>query len=447
MPNQYPPVVVPQRKPKGGSGPPSTNAALAALARKYPFYGQWITSGLIQNAAKAWGVDPVELAATVIFEGGKPNPGANPQGAVGLAQIVDRAVRQNLNPTAYKAFVAQYGADITPQKAADPVFALNYMAWRMAGSRNTYGSLNAWYSSPGYNPNFTGDSRGKGPTAILNDANVGRYQANIPQTPTQQAGTTATKQTAKQGIVYPWAVLNKNGSVSFVASVTPPKGTITDASGASYTQDDYSKAARGLDNSFYLPFTGARATPASVVSYIRNPISDYELTQRLLDPKRNPRIFKSPVWQTRAADYESVYKGIFGNDTVPARTLILHAIGHNLSQAGFTQELRQRPDYEQSEEFKGMTAQFRTGYQQIYGTPDAAGEQKIVQAAKAGWNGDQWTQFLRAQPEYTASGEFQKNVYSLFSRLGFQTPGSAAPLASAGPVAPTPTPSLTATGS
>jgi hypothetical protein len=45
-------------------------------------------------------------------------------------------------------------------------------------------------------------------------------------------------------------------------------------------------------------------------------------------------------------------------------------------------ELRKLPQYEQSEEFKANTAQFRSGYQQIYGTPDAAGEQKITEAAR-----------------------------------------------------------------
>jgi hypothetical protein len=110
-------------------------------------------------------------------------------------------------------------------------------------------------------------------------------------------------------------------------------------------------------------------------------------------------------------------------------------------------ELRKLPQYEQSEEFKANTAQFRSGYQQIYGTPDAAGEQKITEAARAGWNGDQWMKFLRNQPEYKTSGEFQRNVYSLMANLGFTTPGVTAPLAAHGPQAPTPAPSPTATGS
>lgn len=450
MANKYPPITIPPRTPKKGSGPPSTNSTLAALAKQYPYYGQWIKSGLIQNAAKEWGVDPAELAATMIFESGKPTTVENPKGAVGLAQIVDRAVRQNLNPTAYKAFVAQYGSEITPQKAADPVFALNYMAWRMAGSRNKYGSLDSWYSSPGYNPGFTGDSRGAGPSAILNAAHVGTYQATIPQTPTQQAGTDVTKQDAKAGIVSPWATITKKGGVAFVLSVEPPANVIKDASGAAYTQDDYQKLAVQLDN-LYMPYTGVRATPKQVVSYIKNPVSTYQLQQSLADPTKNPRIFKSPIWQTHASDYVAVYKLIYGNDAVPTRSLILHAITHNLSQAGFQEQLRQMPQYENSEEFKGAVAQFQSGYEQIYGKPDSVGQQKIKEAAKAGWNGDQWLQFLRDQPEYTASGEFQRNVYSLFDKLGLHPQPGTAPTALAGtnfgPMAPTPAPNPNATGS
>lgn len=413
--NPFPPITIPPRQRKS-TGPPSQKAALASIAKQYPVVGQWIRSGLVENAAKAWGADPVEVAAVLAWEGGHADATPNAAGAVGPAQIVDRAVNKQLNPNAYASFVAQYGADITPQKAADPVFSIEYLAWRLAGSRNQYGSLDDWYSH-NYNPGFTGDARGQGPQAVYKTSGVPTYQATIPQTPTQQAAGTATSQQARQGIEYPWAVVGKNGGLSFVRSVAPPKGTVHDALGLPVTEQTWATTQNALDN-VYMPWTGVRATPTQVAAYIRNPISNYQLQQNLSDPKQNPRIFKSPIWLTHAPEYEAVYKSIYGNDAVPPRRTTLYAVVHNLSETGYQQFLRNQPGYEQSEEFQANKATFRTGYESIYGEPDAAGEQKIAEAARQGMNADQWMQYLRSQPEYTASGEFQRNIYDLFSRMG-----------------------------
>lgn len=420
------------------------------MAKKYPTVGQWIRSGLIENAATAWGVNPVELAAVLVREGGQATTKPNSKGAIGPAQIVDTTVRKDLNPSAYQAFTAQFAPNgtLSPQQKADPVTAINYMAWRMAGTRGQYPTLDAWYASPGYNPGYTGP----GPSTFIKGAGVGGYQTHEAQTPTQKAATTATNAAAKAGIVSPWAVLTKNGTVKFVAATAPPKGTITDSAGNAYTQTDYQSVARSLDT-LYLAYTGVRASAKAITNYVKAPVSDYEITQRLSNPKLNPRFYKSPVWTTHAPEYEAVYKSIYGNNAVPDKAALTYGVVHSLTQTAFQQYLRDKPGYEKTEEFKANAAQFRSGYQAIYGNPDPVGEQKISQAVRAGWNGDQWTQFLRAQPEYTASGEFQRNVYSLFSKIGLVqgAPGAAsAPqtaLAAPAPAAPTPAPSLTATGS
>lgn len=444
-----PKIIVPPA-PAKHTGPPSTTAALAAMAKKYPTVGTWIKSGLIENAALAWGMNPVEVAAVLVREGGQATTQANSRGAVGPAQIVDTTVRRDLNPTGYQAFAAQYAPDgkITAAMKADPVFAINYLAWRMAGSRADYPSLDAWYASPGYNPGYTGP----GPSTLIKGAGVGTYQVNLPQTPTQKAGTTVTATNARAGVVSPWAVLTNHGTVKFVSATSPPKGTITDAAGNPYTQQNYSTVARSLDT-LYLAYSGVRASAKSVANYLKAPVSDYEITQRLSNPDLNPRFYKSPVWTTHAPEYESVYKSIFGNDAKPDKAALTYGVVHSLTQTAFQQYLRDQPGYEKTEEFKANAAQFRSGYQAIYGNPDPAGEGKIAEAVKKGWNGDQWTQYLRAQPEYTASGEFQRNVYSLFTRMGLVqgAPGaSSAPqtgLAAAGPMAATPALSPTATGS
>src|SRR3990167_7641078 len=132
---KQPPVIVLRPDPKKPGGPPGSKATLdAPLAlpggKPYrPYIGQ------IKLAATNWGADPVEILATLIWEGGRANETPNASGAIGLAQIVDRAVRQDLNPTQYGRFTATFGSEITPEKAADPAFAVNYLAWRMAGRR------------------------------------------------------------------------------------------------------------------------------------------------------------------------------------------------------------------------------------------------------------------------------------------------------------------------
>lgn len=208
-----------------------------------------------------------------------------------------------------------------------------------------------------------------------------------------------------------------------------PKGLIPGATGGGVTAQDATnintgtqamQGARQMLDPIYLAYTGRPASNAQIRQYLRNPISTYQLTNALSDPKRNPRFYNSPIWKTNYPSYEEIWKNIYGPDSKPDRNAVRYAIVHNLG-ASFAQRLRDRPDYNTSQEYKGLEAQYGSQYSSIYGAPDPNAKAKIDMAIRKGWNGDQWKQFLRAQPEWQGSGEFQKMAMGLANSLGFES--------------------------
>ena len=422
----------PPPKPPVTSGkqPPAFVAFVNKYGKQYPGLRKWAPT-ILQYAKEAH-IDPLYFASVILTESGaNENTHDSSAGAIGLGQImplhIGEAVPWNAN------------ARVTQADLRNPVFNLRWSAYYLARQVGNYGYAGAY--SQGYNPGYVGPD----PLARLPKG----YLAGVssPQTSGAPGAGTPTGPAATPS-KDPWVVVTGKGGLKFVTSTTAPKNVLRDAAGEAITRSQFVQVKNSLD-SLYLPYTGRQASVNAVARYLRAPVSDYQLQLELANPKSNPNIYKSPIWSTHAPDYEATYRGIYGNDAKPPKAVILAAIAHNLSQTGFQDQLRQRSDYKNSEEYKGMAAQFRSGYESVYGTPDQIGEQNIDQAVRKGWNGDQWMQWLRSQPEYTSSGEFQKNVIDLFNKLGF-TQGKtnvAAPLTSFGPQAPTPDVSLTATGS
>lgn len=425
---------------KKSAQPPAFIAFVNKWSKKYPGLKQWAPQ--ILQYAKEVNIDPVYFASVILTESGAnqniPNSKA---GAIGIAQIMPLHIGESVD------WDPSGRTKVTAQDLKNPVFALRYAAYHLRHDIGNYGYAGAY--SQGYNPGWTPASGGTDPLSRIPKGYLpGVSTPGVSGAPGagQPTGPAATP--SKD----PWVVVTSKGILKTVQAPTAPKNAVTDATGAAYTLSEWQRVQSGLD-SIYLAYTGVRASAKAVAGYIKNPVSDYQIQQRLSNPSNNPRFYKSPIWLTHAPSYEAVYKGIFGNDANPnskqARQWITYGVTHNLDQTAFQQYLRDQPNYSSSEEYKGNAAQFRAGYEQIYGTPDATGEQHIDLAVRKGWNGDQWLQYLRSQPEYTASGEFQKNVYDLFNRLGF-IPGAPAPGTAGtnfGPMAPTPAPNPAATGS
>jgi hypothetical protein len=220
----------------------------------------------------------------------------------------------------------------------------------------------------------------------------------------------------------------------------PPGGTPSEATGPN-TSSQIQQAIRAHYDPIYLAYAGRRMNQKEVNALAGKPMSDFELESRLMDPKKNPRFFKSPIWLSRSQEYFSAWQGIFGPGSemnATARKAISHAILRNWSSSAFENYIRNQPFYNQSEEYKGLFSQYSGQYQQIYGAPDENAVSQIQMAVKKGWNGDQWTQYLRSQPEWKSSGEYKKMAAGLVNALGFLPQGGGQTVLQQGQAAPTP---------
>ena len=181
-------------------------------------------------------------------------------------------------------------------------------------------------------------------------------------------------------------------------------------------------------NDLYLSFTGKKATAQQVAHILTSGMSSYQIKVQLSKTKG---FIGSPVWRQNAPGYQSVWDQMYGPEGRPDDKEIRYAIVNNLGGEGFAQRLRQRPDYVKSNEFKQNEATLSTVYTRIYGVPGADGENVVKTATINGWNQDQFASYLRAQPQYTNSEEFQSKALNFATALGMvagglptMTPGS-----------------------
>jgi hypothetical protein len=107
-------------------GPPSTPAALKLMSEKYPNFKQYLDK--IKAAAKLYGADPVELYSVLVALGSRGDPAyQDKSGGLGLARISWSTVEKEMNPASYASFVKKWGNQAR-QRAAQPLFAINYLA-------------------------------------------------------------------------------------------------------------------------------------------------------------------------------------------------------------------------------------------------------------------------------------------------------------------------------
>ena len=164
-------------------------------------------------------------------------------------------------------------------------------------------------------------------------------------------------------------------------------------------------------------YTGRPATAAQARRVIGLGWSNYHLQVWLSGQKS---FVGSPVWKTNAPSYNAIYQSIFGGNRKASRKDIAYAIIHNLGSTGFEGYLRNTKDYLTSTEFKNNVASMQNVYQSIFGTAtDPEAMHAIKSATLAGWSTDQFAKYLRTQPEYQHSDEFQNNMNALAANFGF----------------------------
>lgn len=163
-------------------------------------------------------------------------------------------------------------------------------------------------------------------------------------------------------------------------------------------------------------YSGRPATKAQAQRVIALGWSNYHL-QVWLSGQRS--FVNSPVWKTNAPSYNAVYNNIMGGGRKAPKKWIAYAIIHNLGSTGFEQYIRTSKEYTTSTEFKNNVASMQNVYQSIYGAVDPDALHAIKSATLAGWSSDQFAKYLRSQPQYQQSDEFQSNMNKLADAFGF----------------------------
>lgn len=397
--------------PKKGAGPPSADARAAELFKKFPGWKKhW---GNIRNAAYRYKVDPIELLSLLLFENPRQVKTKNSAGALGLAQIVDANVRRDLNPTQYDTFIAEWANGdprITDDMKRNDAFAIAYAAWRMGGSRGKYASLDEWYRSPGYNPGFTGDSRGPGPSIY-----TGKYQPSVPQTPAQTAASSVDVAGAKDALTASWAVRTKDG-VRFVNAPEPPKGTIK-WFGQPVDQAGFLRAKQHY-NDTYQAYVGKNAPDSAIAHILNSGLSDYALANRL---SKSPNFRSGTVYKSRAGGIIQYAKGLFGEQWKPDADLVRQAIVQNWDEGTLVSKLRARPEFLKGPEFKKGEAGLLSVHQSIMGNPDEQARIGIKEAVLGGWSADQYAAYLRGHQSYKYSPELQTKQLAFAEAMGLIT--------------------------
>jgi hypothetical protein len=166
-------------------------------------------------------------------------------------------------------------------------------------------------------------------------------------------------------------------------------------------------------NEIYQAYAGRNATQKEARVLISNGVSRTTLALHLA---KQPAFFKSPIWKSKSDALLGAARTI--GVKIP-KQFIARAIANNWDEANFTEKLRKLPQYLQSNEFQTTTAGLTNAYKSLYGHPDVEWAKEIQRAALGRWTPEQWQKYLRAQPNYRNSTEYQSNLQSLQAQLGF----------------------------
>lgn len=189
----------------------------------------------------------------------------------------------------------------------------------------------------------------------------------------------------------------------------------------------------GYYNDIYQAYAGRNASRKEAFALIRNGITATTLAKHLA---KQPAFFKSPIWKQQADKYYGPARNM---GMQVDRKFVAQAIANNWDPYVFQEKLRQRPGYLKSNEFRTVEAGMKNAFTALYGEPDAEWGAVIKRAVLGRWTEDQWKSYLRQQPGYRNSTEYQETMGSIRSLLGYTSPlKTEAPIAGANPAPPPP---------
>jgi hypothetical protein len=418
-PRQGPPTgrgpAGPSSAPGGITLPPPKDKKAQARQAAYRNYinahkGLRPWAGQIWRWANYYGVDPVYYAALIQFESkGKHAGVVSSAGAVGVAQIHRATWIGQAVPWAP-------GRSITEADLQNAAFNLRLGAWIFGRAYREYGSYEQAYAGGGplaYNNKY----RGPSPFRTVPKDYVPIGGGPSPQEAAERSVETAA---ARAAITDPWVTIDQKGRVKLVYSLEPPKNVVRfgGKNGPAITQSQFFAEWKNRLDPIFLSYTGKRATAKQAAGILARGVSEYELQIQLA---KTPAFFNSPIWKHTAPGYKALFRKMFGEDAYNPkehRALISYAILHNLDGEGFATYLRQQPAYLKSNEFRQGVVGFTQVYANIYGTPDQNGLVTIQEAVRSGWSPEQFAGYLRQQPNYKFSSEYQARALNFLERLG-----------------------------
>lgn len=315
-----------------------------------------------------------------------------------------------ITPTQLAAvlYVQSGGAGLNRQAVRGAAFQLGQYA-AATGSNDIDAIWRAVYSPSGSFPrNYISRNLPKGyPAAVV-----------AGETPKEQVQQSVYKSQLRA------ALLGKNVNDPFVIGINN-KGFVTSFNAKKSIMYDGQalrlsdvQGVRNSIESLYVSYTGGRPSNRQVFQYIQKGWSPYTLTVAL---SKGKNFTKSPIWKSQAPAYRDAAKELLAPGETMPTNLVRSAIINNWSQQTFQSVLRAQPNYIKSNEFKGNTATMLNVHQSIMGVPNKGSLNSIKQATLAGWQPDQYAAWLRSQPQYVQSPEYQTKALSFLSALGLIT--------------------------
>ncbi len=414
----------PPPAPKKTSAKLTPTGAFQSMLNRFPAWKRYAQQIAFQ--AKQYSMDPAQLMAVLVYEGqsADPNKRNTQSGALGLAQIKD-VNRSKLNQSGHPFVSDPGGTTISDAQKRDPNYAIEYVAWRISGQMQTGKSLDQAYKTYVGGPSYTGEippeSIGTSPENVIQGTVSKKYpnQTYVPppsQTPGGQAGKDLANKLATQTLrplTDPWVVMKADGTVKYDTSPTPPKNVLK-AGGLPVPRSYYLDQSKTMSDDF-MAYSGRPPTPGQVAMVIQKNWGTFQLRQWLTE---RPSFVGSPTWQHVAPTYQAAWANLMGDNSKPPTKLIQTAAANNWDTTTFQYEARKSPAYVSSANFQNDQAGFEQSYARIYGTPDNNAKNAAAQAALSGWSDTQWTAWLRSQPAYQHSAEYQAQVLQIMDKLG-----------------------------
>lgn len=415
----------PKKKDGSPFGKPPKYVPPAGKASARVKFVKWATAHQIDatTAGDIWYwhtqykyVDPYLWSSVLLKESGAKNLDATGQikssgQAVGIGQIALSWVGHHI-PWEPKG--VNFTADNNPRTGIGAYGVnLRFSAYLWSDAVGQYGWKSAY--TKGYNPH---DPNNAAAWTDIQKTYASRPGGTPPVGPSAGAGENTGPGTSATPATYtdPFVTGVKKGG-KFSTTLDPNKAIQYD--GIPMTRSSFLSKRDEL-TSLYVSYTGKRPTNGQIQQYITKNWSPYTL-QTLLS--HGPHFVNSPIYKEYSGNWQNdpTIKNILGpNGKIPLN-LVQQGIINNWDATTIASKLRAQPGYVKSQEFSGNVATLLNTYQSIMGLPDTSAMIGIKDAALAGWSTDQYASWLRSQPGYRDSTEYQSKMLTFMGALGLIT--------------------------